>query len=282
MKIYIRIWLLLTVLLGFEYWALNYQQNLSILLMLQKLNWISPKIKFNTTPGRTISLWAGWIGFGLMVLMNVYSLRKRFEFMHKLGKLSNWLNFHIFCGLLGPTLIFFHSGLKVRGLVGISFWSMVVSLSSGIIGKYFFTQLSAQRSDFDKISTAALTSLNESFQRRKIEVDENLKTKVLNANLLFSGASLTTKTIDPLTAFLSSFAGDFRLRFFDMPIPKDWPLSAKSYISRYSLSKRKAQFLGPFEKLMGYWHAFHFPFAVFMYVAAVIHIVSSLIFLSSG
>ncbi len=282
MKIYIRAWILLTVLLGFEYWALTYNQNLSLLLTLQRLQIINSKLKFSTAPGRTISLYVGWIGYSLMVLMNVYSMRKRFEFMNNLGKLSHWLNFHIFCGLLGPTLIFFHSGLKVRGLVGISFWSMVVSLSSGIIGKYFFTQLSAQKSDFDKASSAALNSLNESFQRRKMEVDEKFKVGVLNANLSFSGAVLSNKTIDPLSAFFYSFIGDFRLHFFEMPIPKAWPLSARSYISSYSLNKRKSQFLGSFEKLMGYWHAFHFPFAVFMHVAAVIHIVSSLIFLGNG
>ena len=275
-------WILLTALLGFEYWALTYNQNLSLLLTLQRFNILDPKLKFSTAPGRVISLWVGWIGYGLMLLMNVYSMRKRFEFMNNLGKLSYWLNFHIFCGLLGPTLIFFHSGLKVRCLVGISFWSMVVSLSSGIIGKYFFTQLSAQKSDFDKISSAALNSLNESFQRRKMQVDEKFKVSVLNANLSFSGAVLTNKTIDPISAFFYSFAGDFRMRFFVMPIPKEWPLSAKSYISRYSLNKRKAQFLGPFEKLMGYWHAFHFPFAVFMHIAAIIHIVSSLIFLGNS
>ena len=275
-------WILLTALLGFEYWAITYNQNLSLLLTLQRFNILDPKLKFSTAPGRVISLWAGWIGYGLMLLMNVYSMRKRFEFMNNLGKLSYWLNFHIFCGLLGPTLIFFHSGLKVRGLVGISFWSMVVSLSSGIIGKYFFTQLSAQKSDFDKISSAALNSLNESFQRRKMQVDEKFKVSVLNANLSFSGAVLTNKTIDPISAFFYSFVGDFRMRFFVMPIPKEWPLSAKSYISRYSLNKRKAQFLGPFEKLMGYWHAFHFPFAVFMHIAAIIHIVSSLIFLGNS
>lgn len=275
-------WLLLTALLGFEYWALTYNNNFSFLLALQRLNLIDSNLKFSTAPGRTISLWIGWIGYGLMVLMNVYSMRKRFEFMNRLGKLSYWLNCHIFCGLLGPTLIIFHTGLKVRGLVGISFWSMIVSLASGIIGKYFFTQMSAQRSDFDNASMAALNSLNESFQRRKMAVDEKYKIKILNANLSFAGAVLTNKTINPISAFFYSFLGDFRLYFFDMPIPKEWPLSARAYISSYSLNRRKSQFLGSYEKLMGYWHAFHFPFAIFMHIAAVIHIASSLIFLGSG
>lgn len=280
MRNYITLWILLTLALGFEYWALNQNQNLSLFLTLQKSGFIPADVKINTTPGRAVSLWLGWIGFGLMVMMNVYSLRKRFEFMKNLGKLSHWLNFHVFCGILGPTLIFFHCGLKVRGLVGISFWSMVISLSSGIIGRYFFVQLSAQRNDFELAAQAALVRLNKTLENLKINIEPPKKEKILKLSLAHVGADLNNEIRGPLSTLFSTLEGDLRLLFSDVPVPKTWPVTAKILVLRYAISKRKAQSLGPFEKLMGYWHAFHFPFAVFMYLAAIVHIISSLVFLS--
>ena len=282
MKFYLTFWLLITLLLGFEYYALNLNPNLSLLIKMQAMHYLPADIKLNTAPGRILSLWVGWAGFGLMVLMNLYSMRKRFEFMQNLGKLSSWLNFHIFCGILGPTLIFFHCGLKVRGLVGISFWSMIVSLTSGIIGRYFFVQLSSQKNDFLQKSELALQKLDLIFSKNNLSVDETQKNKMLAFSLKHVGGFPNEEFVNPMLALFSAISGDLRLLFQDMPTPRNWPRSTKPILSLYAKNQRKAQFLGPFEKMMGYWHAFHFPFAVFMYVAAIIHIASSLIFLGKA
>lgn len=282
MRIYLYIWLFLTFIISFEYWALNQNQNLSLLILLQKVAILTPGLKLNTQPGRLISLWLGWIGFSLMVIMNVYSLRKRFHFMKNLGRLSKWLNFHIFCGILGPTLILFHCGLKVRGLVGISFWSMVVSFSSGIIGRYFFVQLSSHRSDFEKEAQRALEGLNKTLEKFAIVTEPAKKERILTLNLVRVGGHASQTKESLLSSFYSSFTGDLRILFSSPPIPKTWPPKARAYVMRYAMSTRKAHSLQSFEKLMGYWHAFHFPFAVFMYIAAIIHIFSSLIFLGNS
>lgn len=278
MRLYVFLWLLITAFLGFEYWALSNQPASSLLILLQKNGILSSQIKLSTIPGRTLSLWLGWIGFSLMVFMNLYSMRKRFDFMKNWGRLTPWLNFHIFCGILGPTLIFFHCGLKVRGLVGISFWSMVISFTSGIIGRYFFVQLSSQRQDFETLAQAALNKLNRIFEKKQIQVDPEKKNKVLKLSLLHAGAHISNSPQGLISTFLSSLEGDLRLLFSDLAIPRNWPIQTRKIVTLYALNTRRAQTLASFEKLMGYWHAFHFPFAIFMYIAAVIHIISSLIF----
>lgn len=282
MRIYLYIWLFITLLISFEYWALNQNQNLSLLILLQKVAIIKPGIKLNTQPGRLISLWLGWMGFSLMVIMNLYSLRKRTHYMKNLGRLSKWLNFHIFCGILGPTLILFHCGLKVRGLVGISFWSMVVSFSSGIIGRYFFVQLSYHRTDFEKEAQRALEYLNKTLEKYKIITDPAKKERILHLNLVRVGGHISQTKENIILSFFSSLSGDIRVLFSSPPMPKTWPPKARACVVQYAMSTRKAHSLHSFEKLMGYWHAFHFPFAVFMYIAAIIHIFSSLIFLGNS
>jgi len=279
MRVYVYLWAIITVFVGLEYWAINQRPQLSVLVFLQRAGIISQYITLSTQPGRWLSLWLGWFGMGLMIIMNVYSLRKRLDFMKNLGRLSHWLNFHIFCGILGPTFIFFHCGLKVRGLVGISFWSMIISLSSGIIGRYIFVQISTQKRDLTKRTAYALERLNTILEKSRISIDPEKKQRILKINLLRVGGHESQINQGLLMAFFSALQGDLRILFTAPPIPKHWPHTAKSYVLQYSLDTRKSHSLENFESMMGYWHTFHFPFAIFMYIAAVIHIISSLIFL---
>lgn len=254
---------------------------ISVFLTLQKMGFFSPTVKFNTAPGRTVSLWLGWIGFSLMVMMNIYSMRKRFDFMQGMGRLSAYLNFHIFCGLMGPTLIFFHCGLKVRGLVAISFWSMIISLASGIVGRYFFVQLSSKKDVYESAARKALERLDYLLQKRNYTWSPNEKDMLLTSSLAHVGGFTSDSVLNSFSVFWKTLVGDLRLLFSDIPVAPGFPQQAKAALTVYAMNKRRASTIAPFERLMGYWHTFHFPFAVFMYLAAIVHIVSSLIFLGS-
>ncbi|MDH3423811.1 MAG: hypothetical protein OEN00_12525, partial [Gemmatimonadota bacterium] len=81
----------------------------------------------------------GIIG-SLMILIAVvlYSLRKRTRLLGRIGKMSDWLNFHIFLCLLGPFLVLLHTTFKFGGFVAISFWSMTIVVISGVFGRYVY------------------------------------------------------------------------------------------------------------------------------------------------
>jgi hypothetical protein len=274
MRLYIFIWLAISLFLAHEFIAMNTGAWHSVLQGLSAHGHIPFQV--SSTPGRTLSLWLGWIGLGLMIVMNVYSLRKRAAFLNGLGKLSNWLNFHIFCGLLGPTFILFHCNFKVRGLVGISFWSMVVSFSSGVIGRYFYLQIVMAKADFRKDGEKWLNRLKRYLQQNKIEWDQEAYGPFLQEALAMAGAQGRPDT--GLSTIWHAFWGDMRLRFFSPAVPTDWPDHSEVPLEEYAVSMRRAETLESFQRFMGYWHAFHFPFAIFMYVAAAVHVTASLIF----
>lgn len=90
-------------------------------------------------PSGSLGHGLGIAGSILMILCVVlYILRKKLEKLESLGPLSLWLEIHIFLGILGPILIFFHSALKFGGLIGIGFWLMVIAVISGILGRTCF------------------------------------------------------------------------------------------------------------------------------------------------
>ena len=83
----------------------------------------------------------GIIGFILMLMTEtLYSLRKRSRSV-KWGKMSSWLQAHIFMGLVGPFMVLLHSSWKFNGLAGVSMLLTVIIVISGFIGRYIFTRI---------------------------------------------------------------------------------------------------------------------------------------------
>ncbi len=277
MRKLVYLWVFISVLLAVEFYFLKQKPQLSILLWLQSKKIISEIHVINTAPGRFISLWLGWVGLGSMIIMNLYSMRKRLGFMQNMGRVSDWLNFHIFCGLLGPTLIVFHCDFKVRGIVGISFWSMVVSFSSGIIGRYFYLQLLRAKSDLEQEAQKKLKQIDTLIEKYNLKTTESDKSFILGQAMQFAGVPHEGESVSLMTAMFASFKGDLRIALSHFPVPAGWPDFSTAMLAEYAVAKRRASYLVSFQQLMGYWHAFHFPFAIFMYVVAAIHVAAALI-----
>ena len=95
--------------------------------------------------GGSIGQKLGIIGSSMMVLMILYSVRKRVGALRRLGSLSRWLDIHIYLGVFGPLLVVLHSSFKVQGLVALSFWSMVIVAWSGVLGRFLYMQIPRTR-----------------------------------------------------------------------------------------------------------------------------------------
>lgn len=83
----------------------------------------------------------GITGFFLMLMTEtLYSIRKRMRDA-SWGRMSFWLQFHIFTGLVGPYMVLLHTSWKFNGLAGAALLLTVVIVFSGIIGRYIFTRI---------------------------------------------------------------------------------------------------------------------------------------------
>lgn len=243
----------------------------------------TPVPEFFPEPGRPLSLYLGWGGIIIMLLMNLYILRKRWSLFESMGSVSAWLEFHIFCGLLGPTLILFHCNFKVRGLVAISFWSMIVSATSGVVGRYFYVQLLHKRKERQEDVEYWAGALKKMQAQSRVPVADEVLEKLKVRALRFVGVGSNavgpdgTLQVGALSVFFSSLMGDIRLLFNSPGATRGLSNASRIALKNYALSERKRLFLEPFRNLMGYWHTFHTPFAFFMYAAALIHIAVSLL-----
>lgn len=83
----------------------------------------------------------GIIGFLLMLMTEIlYSLRKRSR-SAAWGRMSTWLQFHIFTGLVGPFMVLLHTSWKFNGLAGAATLLTVIIVFSGFIGRYIYTRI---------------------------------------------------------------------------------------------------------------------------------------------
>lgn len=83
----------------------------------------------------------GIIGFLLMIMTEtLYSLRKRMRTV-RFGRMSHWLQFHIFTGLVGPYMVLLHTSWKFNGLAGVTTLLTVVIVISGFVGRYIYTRI---------------------------------------------------------------------------------------------------------------------------------------------
>ncbi|HKZ44341.1 MAG TPA: hypothetical protein VJZ78_04815 [Anaerolineales bacterium] len=83
----------------------------------------------------------GIVGFILMLMTEfLYSFRKRSKHA-RWGKMSDWLEFHIFTGLVGPFLVLLHSSWKFQGLAGAVMLMTILIVLSGLIGRYIYTAI---------------------------------------------------------------------------------------------------------------------------------------------
>lgn len=97
---------------------------------------------------REIPAASDWFGHGLgiagflLMLMTetLYSLRKRMRTV-SFGRMSLWLKFHIFTGLVGPYMVLLHTSWKFNGLAGVTTLLTVVIVISGFVGRYIYTRI---------------------------------------------------------------------------------------------------------------------------------------------
>jgi hypothetical protein len=98
---------------------------------------ILEQITYRGGPG--MSVYCGLIGVGLMIIAAVYPIFRRIKLFRWLASNTMWFDFHLMAGLIGPMFIGLHCALKLDTWVSAAFWSMVIVVISGLLGRYLYT-----------------------------------------------------------------------------------------------------------------------------------------------
>lgn len=223
---------------------------------------------------------AGRVGHGLgilgslmVLLLLLYSLRKRARFLQRAGELRIWLRYHIFLGIAGPVLITLHTAFKVGGLVSISYWSMVAVALSGFVGRYLYQQIprnmlgeTLEVVEIEARNEALLVELSTTHGMgdRGAAILEDIALRRLEHRAAPVALLMLPFLNGTLVRQLQRWAprhvdGD---RATAVRLAKDWVLQT-----------RRLRLFHLIRDLFHYWHVFHKPFAIIMIVVMIIHVV---------
>ena len=97
------------------------------------------------TATRGIGYWLGITGGSMMLLLLMYSARKRITWLRWMGGIPAWFEFHMVLGVVGPILILFHANFRLGATnSNVALFSMLLVAGSGVVGRYIYTRLHAR------------------------------------------------------------------------------------------------------------------------------------------
>jgi len=217
----------------------------------------------------------GIVGFLMMLSTEtLYSLRKRVPGFHR-GRMSLWLQAHIFTGLVGAYLVILHSAGKFNGLAGVLTLLTVVVVVSGLIGRYIYT---AVPRTLDGVEVA-IAELEERIARADQELlkrgGEKLRDAARHAALPVARRGWLMVLARPILRTRQ------QRRWRRLVQTLDEASRAQAHGLQKVLAERQRLQLqvdswDATRRLLAVWHMFHVPLSGALFALAFVHIVAAL------
>jgi signal transduction histidine kinase len=218
----------------------------------------------------------------LMMLMTeiLYSLRKRWRLI-RMGQVRHWLSFHIFTGIVGPTMVLMHTGLDFRGLAGLSMLLTVVVVASGFLGRYIYTAVPRTLAGIE-IDRRQLRSQEEE-QRAALVAWAAGKSQRMQAFVRQETAGADDRAdLSPLALFTRSIQEWYEGRRLKRAIKqlereeRDRIAEIEQLLRQQQRLQRQIRSLQSARRMMGWWHTFHVPLGLTLFSSVFIHIAAVL------
>ncbi len=228
---------------------------------------------------------SGEFGHGLGVVgacmvatgVAVYSVRKRLRSRWHLGRLSLWLEIHIFLCLLGPVLVIFHTTFKAGGVAAITLWTMVSVAASGLIGRFLYAQIPRNMKGVELSTTQIREELDT--LGGALALSPLGRQVIHSIDEIFSAVRPPTSVAQTVSSFIRLRGIRRRskkmIRFMieRSSVSQEAGRELHRAASAHAALLQKSILLAQAGRLFYYWHSVHLPFTIIMFVTLAIHIV---------
>jgi len=224
-------------------------------------------------PSGPVGQTLGVAGAALMLVPFAYMAYKRLRRRRSGANLTRLLEVHIFCGIVGPVLITFHTAFKFNGLVSAAYWSMVLVALSGFVGRYLYVRIprtqrgvELSQADLDDRTAALRDELQWSAGVDVLDALDRLEADIAGRPLWVAGIGdrALRRAMADLVGQLERRAGK--------------ALSAgirAALDERLRLQQRRSA-LAATRRLFDLWHVFHLPLVWVMFAIVSLHVGVSL------
>jgi hypothetical protein len=234
-------------------------------------------------PSSLVGHTVGIIGFAFMLATEtLYSLRKRTRRLARWGRMRTWLSVHIFTGIVGPYMVFLHTGWQFAGLAGVTMLLTAVVVGSGFIGRYIYTAV-PRTADGVMMEAAQLEA---DISRAEAQLQDWLRAKPVHLQALASQMGMPALVQrEGLWPVLGRVPADWQYkRRWQREIARldretrRQAAVLEQLIQRRRVMQRQMLSLRTVRRLMALWHAAHVPLGMALFAAAFLHIIGALFY----
>jgi Fe-S-cluster-containing hydrogenase component 2 len=248
-----------------------------VMLRNEGLEPVIAQLKVGFRAGTDLAVNCGYVGAILMLISVLYAPLRRLRFFRRIASNTMWFDFHMMAGTMGPMFIVLHSALKLDNWVSSAFWSMIIVVISGVIGRYLYTQVP------DLLNGRELEDLDH--QRAFARLRMQYPAAMGEADRMLAAHRDRAMYVGQRARLLGAF---WWIMLQDMARPFRW-MSRRALFSRANLPRKVAREMAQrtgrlllFERrrvlvpraqlLLHTWKKVHVPFSVIMAAISAVHI----------
>lgn len=229
--------------------------------------------------GDQFSVWLGVGGTALMLVAAIYPAFRRVRVFRWLAANTMWFDIHLMAGLIGPLFVVLHSALRLGSWVSIPFWTMMIVVVSGVMGRYLYSVVPALTSglDFEQLDhERALTAATGShpqavaFVRSQVAAYASECEAKVGASLFWAVAWLRWSDV---TERFRRPLRRLHLRRFGLSFRAAGDLNER--LSRLLRMQRRRVVTPKAHVLLTQWKSVHVVFTILLTVTSAAHIVLS-------
>jgi len=221
----------------------------------------------------------GIVGFVLMLMTEtLYSLRKQSRGI-RWGRMQTWLSFHIFTGIVGPYMVFLHTGFKFAGLAGLAMWVTVVVVVSGFVGRYVYTAVPRTSAGIEIGAQELEASLHQAQERLSAWLGAHPHWRALVEHMeelpVIQGSGISAAIRQP------GVDRRYRHRWRQAVAQMDASLHPRATeLDALLRERRKLQQQIEMHittrRMLAIWHTLHVPLGLGLFALAFVHVVAAI------
>lgn len=209
----------------------------------------------------------GVIGGLFCLLTLLYPLRKRWRRLENWGTPRTWFQFHVYFGIAGPLLATLHTTFKFGGVASICYWSMMLVMASGFVGRFLFALLPRNQRGV----TLSLREIDAeiSIVQSYLETGGILEEAKIKISPRPGGANWLA--LWQLWRTRQRELRHWHQRLRSQGLPNANARRILSLLSRKFFLESSRVTLNATTRAFSYWHALHQPFTYLMFITLLIH-----------
>jgi len=235
----------------------------------------------------------GIIGGSMMLLMLLYSARKRFKFMRNWLRVAIWFRLHMVFGIVGPIFILYHANFRLGATnSNIAVITMLIVSGSGLAGRYIYRRihyglygrlatLKELQADL-KESKEALGTEHAAFPELRAQLEAlDALALPLPASVLRSAWLLVSLQVQRWRygralrkTIRATYQREAETRGWNARVRAQRQRAAEQAVVKHMRMTQTVATFNFYDRLFALWHVLHLPLFFFLFLAAIAHIIA--------